>query len=136
PGSRSVVSHQSLEDAWWTGPMLAPSANTLPPGHFLVEPYVYDAMTEGFFNSSETRVGVPHENSFGSLTYILYGVANKFTVGVIPTFGYNEFGAGASSQRMGAGDLTLQAQYRIHLFREGSWIPTMSIAVQETLPTG
>ena len=29
---------QSLDDAWWTGPMLAPSAATLPQGHFLIEP--------------------------------------------------------------------------------------------------
>jgi hypothetical protein len=28
---------QSLDDAWWTGPMLAPSAATLPRGHFLIE---------------------------------------------------------------------------------------------------
>ena len=27
---------QSLDDAWWTGPMLAPSAATLPQVHFLI----------------------------------------------------------------------------------------------------
>lgn len=116
--------------------MLAPSANTLPRGHFLVEPYLYDVITQGFYTSSGKRVSAPHENSFGSLTYMLYGVANKFTVGLIPTFGYNEFSNGVSSGRIGAGDLTLQAQYRLHLFREGNWLPTMSIALQETLPTG
>jgi hypothetical protein len=35
---------QSLQDAWWTGPLLANSANTLPRGHFLVEPYIYDVI--------------------------------------------------------------------------------------------
>ena len=127
---------QSFDDAWWTGPMLAPSANTLPRGHFLIEPYLYDVTTQGFYSSNGTRVSVPHENSFGSLTYMLYGVANKFTVGAIPVFGYNQPANGASSAGIGSGDLTLQAQYRLHLFREGSWVPTMSIAVQETLPTG
>jgi hypothetical protein len=136
PTSPSAGWRQSLDDAWWTGPMLAPSANTLPPGHFLIEPYLYDVTTQGFYNSSGTRVSTPHENSFGSLTYALYGVANRFTVGMIPTFGYNEVGNGPSSTGIGVGDLTLQAQYRLHLFRENSWIPTMSIAVQETLPTG
>jgi hypothetical protein len=132
----SAASRQSLDDAWWTGPMLAPSANTLPPGHFLIEPYLYDVTTQGFFNSSGTRRSLPHENSFGSLTYALYGVANKFTVGMIPTFGYNELSNGPSSAGIGVGDLTVQAQYRLHLFRKGSWIPTMSIALQEALPTG
>jgi hypothetical protein len=55
---------------------------------------------------------------------------------MIPTFGYNEVSNGLSSASVGVGDLTVQAQYRLHLFREESWVPTMSIAVQETLPTG
>jgi hypothetical protein len=38
----SSVVRQSRDDAWWTGPMLAPSAATLPRGHFLVEHYLYD----------------------------------------------------------------------------------------------
>ena len=136
PTSPSAVFRQALNDAWWTGPMLAPSANTLPQGHFLIEPYFYDVTTQGFINAKGTRISVPHENSFGSLTYALYGVANKFTVGMIPTFGYNEVSNGPSGAGVGVGDLTVQAQYRLHLFREESWIPTISIAVQETLPTG
>ena len=43
---------------------------------------------------------------------------------------------GTSSAGVGVGDVTVQAQYRIHLFRERNWIPTTSVAVQETLPTG
>ena len=38
------VFHQPVEDAWWTGPMLAPSAATLPRGHFLIEPYLFDVI--------------------------------------------------------------------------------------------
>lgn len=132
----SATFRQSLDDAWWTGPMLAPSASTLAPGHFLIEPYLYDVATQGFYNSHGTRISAPHENSFGSLTYLLYGVANKFTVGMIPIFGYNELSNGQSSGGIRAGDLTIQAQYRLHLFREGSRVPTMSVALQETLPTG
>ena len=61
---------------------------------------------------------------------------NRFTVGLIPTFGYNEVSNGPSSAGVGAGDLTAQAQYRLTQFREGTWVPTTSVAVQETLPTG
>jgi hypothetical protein len=95
---------QSLDEAWWTGPMLAPSANTLPPGHFLIEPYFYDVITQGFYNSSGNRVSIPHENGLGSLTYALYGVANRFTVGMIPIFGYNEVTDGHSSSGIRIGD--------------------------------
>jgi hypothetical protein len=30
---------QPLDDAWWTGPILAASGATLPRGHYLIEPY-------------------------------------------------------------------------------------------------
>lgn len=119
----SADNRQSLDDAWWTGPMLAPSAATLPRGHFLIEPYLYDVMAV-------------HSHGFGSLTYANYGLADKVTVGLIPTAGFNKISNGPSSSGVGLGDLTLQTQYRLTKFHAGSWIPTTSVAVQETLPTG
>lgn len=130
------LSRQSLGDAWWTGPLLAPSANTLPRGHVLIEPYLYDVISQGYYDSSGTRHSAPHSNGFGSLTYINYGLEDKFTVGLIPVFGYNQANHGLGSSGIDAGDLTVQAQYRLHMFREGGWLPTTSFAVQETLPTG
>jgi hypothetical protein len=132
----SPAVHQALNDAWWTGPLLAPSANTLPQGHMLIEPYLYDVISQGFYDSTGKRQPTPHANGFGSLTYINYGLANRFTVGLIPVFGFNQVSQGPDSAHMDVGDLTVQAQYRLHLFREGSWIPTTSIGVQQTLPTG
>jgi len=112
-----------MSEAWWTGPMLANSAETLPPGHFLFEPYLYD-------------IHSPGNDSFGSRTYILYGLINRLSIGVIPVFGYNRTGDGRSSSSIGFGDLTLQAQYRLTEFQPDSWMPTTAIMLQETLPTG
>ena len=114
---------QSMSDAWWTGPMLANSAETLPPGHFLFEPYLYDIRTS-------------HTDSFGSRTYILYGLVNNLSIGLIPVFGYNKVSNGPNSSSPGIGDWQLQAQYRLTRFHEGSWMPTVAIQLQETLPTG
>jgi hypothetical protein len=130
------VSRQSIDDAWFTGPMLAPSANTLPPGHFLIEPYIFDVISEGLYDSHGIRRSTAHSNGFGNLTYINYGVAERFTIGLIPTAMYNLVSQGPSSSGVGFGDVTVQAQYRLTKFKEGSWIPTMSFAVQETFPTG
>lgn len=115
--------HQSLADAWWTGPVLAAGAGTLPPGHLLIEPYLYDV------------IGA-HSNGFGSRTYVVYGLADRVSVGLIPTAGYNKESNGRSSSGVGIGDLTLLAQYRLTQFHQGSWIPTISFVAQETLPTG
>ena len=127
---------EALADAWWTGPMLAPSAGTLPRGHLLVEPYVFDVMQYGSYDRAGVLQPVTHSNTYGSLTYIVYGLTDRVSVGLIPTFGINTVDGGPSSSGIRAGDLSLQAQYRLTQFREGGWMPTTSINVEETLPTG
>lgn len=108
-------SREPLGEAWWTGPMLAPSAGTLPPGHWLLEPYIYDVKTA-------------HADNYGSRAYVIYGLLDRFSVGVIPILGLNH--------GIGFGDLTAQAQYRLTQFQPGRWVPTMSVVAQETFPTG
>jgi hypothetical protein len=120
---QSPTTRQPLAEAWWTGPMLANNASTLPPGHFLLEPYLYDEIS-------------PHTNGFGSLTYIEYGLANRLTIGLIPTFGYNKSSDALSSSTVGLGDLTVLAQYRLTQFHEHHKLPTISFMLQETFPTG
>ena len=127
---------QSLDDAWWTGPMLAPSAATLPQGHFLIEPYLYDVIQQGQYDRDGVKRKAAESNGFGSLTYVNYGLTDKLTIGVIPTFGYNRVNGAPSSSSVEMGDVTVQGQYRLTKFHEGSWIPTTSFAVQETFPSG
>jgi len=127
---------QSLDDAWWTGPMLAPSAATLPQGHFLIEPYLYDVIQQGEFDREGVKRRAPESNGFGSLTYMNYGLTDKLTIGVIPTFGYNRVNGAPSSSSVEMGDVTVQGQYRLTKFHEGSWVPTTSFAVQESFPSG
>ncbi len=131
-----AVDRQSLDDAWWTGPILAAGAGTLPQGHALVEPYLYDAIRYGRYDRNGDEQDAPRVHSYGSLTYMLYGVTDRFTAGLIPTFGYNDVSDGRDSSSIQVGDISLQGQYRLTQFREGSAIPTTSLVVQHTLPTG
>jgi hypothetical protein len=103
----SAADRQSLDEAWWTGPLLAAGAATLPQGRVLVEPYVFDVI-----GADGDRT-----HSYRSLTYLLYGVTDRLTAGIIP---------------VSHGDLTVQAQYRLSQFREGGWTPTTSVVVQHT----
>jgi hypothetical protein len=104
-------------------PLLANSADTLPRGHLLVEPYFY-------------VVHAANSNNFGSSAYILYGLVDRLTLGLIPVLGFNTAKGTPSSSGIGIGDVTLVAQYRITRFNEGSWIPSTSLYVQQSLPTG
>ncbi len=130
------AAQQSLDDAWWTGPILAAGAGTLPQGHALIEPYVYDVIRYGRYDNDGDERNAARAHSYGSLTYILYGVTDRFTAGLIPTFGYNDVGNGRDSSAIQMGDISVQGQYRLTQFRQGSPIPTLSLVVQQTLPTG
>jgi hypothetical protein len=132
----SPSGRQSRDDAWWTGPLLAASPGSLTPGHFLIEPYLFDAMPQGRYDAAGHRRPVSHSNGFGSQSYLLYGLTDQVGVGLIPRFGFNDLSDGRDSSKVGIGDLTVQAQYGLTHFAEGSWIPTTAFVVQETLPTG
>src|SRR5215472_17069196 len=130
--SPSPPTQQALSDAWWTGPMLAPSAGTLPPGHWLVEPYVFDGIQYGSYDRNGKLTSAAHANSYGSLTYVIYGLAKRLSVGMIPTFGVNAPHGGPSTLGVRFGDLAVDAQYQLTKYRGDSWIPMTAIKVQET----
>ena len=119
----SEGTRQSLSDSWWTGPMIANSPAIMPVGHAYVESYAYDVRKPGM-------------NAFGSQTFMLYGLTDKVTVGVIPSFGYTRLGGGASSSRIGVGDVSLHAQYGLTTFDAKSGRPAMAVAIEESLPVG
>ncbi|MGA7523577.1 MAG: hypothetical protein WBW84_14085 [Acidobacteriaceae bacterium] len=129
------VSH-SMNDAWFTGPMLANTAASAPRGHALLEPYLYDVTTQGRFTRTGSRQPVPHQNSYGSLTYLIYALTDTVGLGFIPTAGYAIPSGAPSSAGPGLGDLTLQVQRRFTQTLPCHRIPTLSLAVQETFPTG
>src|ERR1700720_1684666 len=130
------VVRQSLEDAWWTGPMLANTAAIAAPGHFLIEPYVFDVIGVGRYDGAGARRTAARADGFGSLTYVVYGLADRVAVGMIPTAGFNTVRGGPSSAAPGLTDNSLLAQYGLTRFHEGSWMPATAVNVQETLPTG
>jgi hypothetical protein len=132
----SPVLRQSLDEAWWTGPMLANTAATAAPGHFLIEPYLFDVIEAGRYDRAGARRGAPRADGFGSLTYVVYGVADRVAVGMIPAAGFNTVRAGPSSAGPGLTDTTLLAQYGLTRFHEGSRMPATAVNVEETFPTG
>lgn len=123
PAAFELSAEQAMADAWWTGPLLAAGAGSLPKGRWLVEHYLFDVKSKG-------------SDSFGSLTYVLYGVSDRVTVGAIPTFFHARVDGAPNSSGLRLGDLQVQAQYGLTKFRKGSWVPTSSVVVQQTLPTG
>ena len=134
--SAAAAAQQSREDAWWTGPMLAPNAATLPHGHALIEPYLFDIITTGHFDANGDKHSAAVDHTIGSLTYMLYGVTDDITAGLIPHFFFAAPAGAPHSSGVQFGDLTLQLGYGLTHYRDGGNTPDISLVLQETLPTG
>jgi len=130
------VELQSRADAWWTGPMLAPSPAMLPPGHALIEPYLFDVIATGTIDPQGAHHPAPRSQDIGSLTYMLYGLTDRVTVGLIPRFFYEASAAAPDSSGVVPGDLTLQGGYGLTQYHEGSYLPALALVIDETVPTG
>jgi hypothetical protein len=136
PASAPADDRQSRDDAWWTGPLLAASAATLPQGHWLFEPYLFNVITTGSLDAQGHHHPATPQHDLGSQSYIIYGLTDRLAIAVLPRFSFDEPSGAPDSSHIGFGDLTVQAQYGLTSYHEGSYIPAMSIVLAETFPTG
>jgi hypothetical protein len=134
--STADTAREPSSEAWWTGPLVASPAMTLPRGEFYVEPYLYNSVPYGSFDTQGRLHAVPRQNELGSMTYLKYGVSDRLTVGLTPLFGYDWVDQGESSSGLGVGDPSVQVQYRLTPDRPDSEVPTVSVDLQESLPVG
>jgi len=134
--ARADDARQSRDDAWWTGPLLAASAATMPQGHWLFEPYLYDVITTGSIDAQGHHQALSASHEIGSQSYIIYAATDRLALAVLPRFAYIEPAVGPSSSTVGVGDVTLQAQYGLLSYQDGHYTPALSVVVAETLPTG
>ncbi len=123
-------------DAWWTGPLLAPNASTFPAGHALVETYVFDVNSNGQYDRSGRHEPAAGGHELGSLTYLIYGLTDRVSVGLLPRLVYDQPAGAPNSSSPGLGDLGAQVQIGLTSFHEGSWVPATAVVLGETFPTG
>lgn len=134
--SPSEPPRQERSDAWWTGPLLAPNASTFPAGHALVETYVFDVNSNGQYDTSGRHAPAAGGHELGSLTYLIYGLTDRVSVGLLPRFFYDEPPGAPNSSSPGIGDFGAQVQFGLTSFQEGNWVPATALVLGETFPTG
>lgn len=108
-----------MGSARWTGPMLASNAETLPKGHVYTEPYFYDSISSGAHHP-------------GSSGFYQYGLLDTLTVGLQPSFA---LGTTRANRQLALGDFKLLSQLRLTHFAPDHRIPTVSLVLNEELPT-
>jgi hypothetical protein len=132
PGAASMA----LDGAWWTGSLLSASAETMPVGHWLVEPYVIDQKVVSAYDADGHLHAVPPHSQTSAAAYVMYGLADGISVGALPhILLHAQDASGATSGTM-AGDVTALLQLRLTASEAGSWRPATSLVIGESFPTG
>ena len=111
---------EAMNNARWTGPLLASNANTLPKGHFYTEPYFFDVISGG-------------DHHPGSSGFYQYGLLDNWTVGVQPFF---SLGTQPHNREVAIGDFKLLSQVRLSNFTPDHRVPSVALVTNLVLPTG
>ncbi len=120
---------------WFTGPLLAPSVHTIPPGHVDVEPYLFFWSFTGAYNNHWRPQSADH--NFYSLQLqvpIWVGVCSFLDVTVQPIAAYQFT---QNQQSMEFGDIPFG--FDIQLLNEDQnrwWVPAIKLALKAVGPTG
>jgi hypothetical protein len=136
PIQPAASNEESIDDAWWTGPLVAPNPTALPVGTFLAEPYFTGNINYGQYGSGWGMSRKPNSYSAGTAWLLEYGLLPNFSLSVLPgaSYGWNHGGDSSSIQFT---DLQVRVQYMFHKFKgKGDLWPTISLEVGEIFPTG
>jgi hypothetical protein len=136
PAPSSPPEASPARPAWWTGSLLSASANTMPVGHWLVEPYVVFDRTAAAFDGNGDRHATRRLTRTSTAAYVMYGLAEGVSIGMQPRIRLGASLADGESAGAALGDLTLMLQVRLTHPPAGHWLPTTSLVLSETVPTG
>lgn len=124
-----------VHSPWLTGPLLAPSGFTLPPGHYDIEPYIYAMANTAVYNSHWKPEKI--ETFWDNLLQpaLQFGLTEWLDFEFYPSLFYNVT-KGASQWVLGDIPVLLDIQ----LYKRGKhatdWIMGLKLALTETIPLG
>ena len=139
-----AADRQQLGDAWWTGPLQTPGANTIPKNHWYVETYFVVEQDNGGYNNNSDKfgannkyVGKGYQNNYNSDTLFTYGLMNNFNFQMVLGLDGSQGGTDRPSTDGASIDLfRVRLPYRIHKYKEGSWAPSFTFVPEVNAPVG
>src|SRR3990167_7632709 len=121
-----------LFNPWYTGPLLTPSATMVPPGHAVLQPYLFVTDNYAVFNSKRHSVSVP---SLVSLKVQPIGLG----FGTTPSMD-GSFNAGAVANwkkgESGGGWLDTSLSFGFLIQEQTLYIPKAKFTISQSFPTG
>jgi hypothetical protein len=123
-----------VENPWFTGPLLAPSAAVVPVGHFNIEPYVYVIANTGSYDShgNVQKMDTLWVNNF---QFVLQaGLTNWMDIQILPSAVYN-YSQHEARWLFYDFPVTVDFQLLAPSHME-DWTPYIKISFTEIFPTG
>ena len=119
---------------WFTGPLLAGSGNTIPPGHFNIEPYFTYTKVYGAFDANRKAVDSAKDfYSFSPFVVLSVGLTSFMDIQAVLPYVYNRFDGQSNSS---IGDTNLSLGFQLLKGVADTWRPSIRAVVNETFPTG
>jgi hypothetical protein len=135
PAYHYAQPHPTVQSPWFTGPLLAPSAITIPPGHFNLEPYIYINANTGHYDHNWKRQKVETFWVNELQPSIQIGINNWMDFQLNPTLLYN-YTKGAGKWVIG--DMPIGFDFQLfhtsHLITK--WNTALKLQLRETIPMG
>jgi hypothetical protein len=127
--------NKEIQAPWLTGPLLAPSGITIPPGHYNIEPYIFAVANTGKYNANWESV--PMETSWVNYLQpsLQFGLNKWLDFQINPTLFYN-YNQGAA--KWDIGDMPIG--FDVQIYRSGmkvtDWIIGLKLSFKEVIPMG
>lgn len=116
---------------WYTGPILAPSAEIPKPGHVALQPYLFYINTYGRFDEHGTSHDIPNIQTWNPVVVMVAGLTERMAFQINAQYVHN-----SQEDRHGGhiGDTTISLNFP--LIEETPYKPGVLIAFRENIPTG
>lgn len=124
-----------VEAPWLTGPLLAPSSVTVPPGSFNIEPYIFATAYTGVYNEDWKAIS---SSTFWANDFqvpIQVGVLSWMDFQITPGFSWNytEHKGNWALQDL---PVVIDIQLYDNEFTPGNWMPSVKLVLREIFPIG
>lgn len=124
-----------IEAPWFTGPLLAPSAVTIPVGHWDIETYFSTLAITGRYNRDWRAVKTETFWSHVFQPDLQVGITSWLDASTFPTFSYN-YTQGVAEWVVG----DVPISFGVQLYKWGAnitdWTGGLKFIAKETFPTG
>lgn len=135
PAQEVLPEHPKVKAPWFTGPLLAPSAITIPKGHVNIEPFIFAIANIGSYDNDW---GVSGQKSFWNIVFqpdIQIGLSKRLDCAINPILQYN-YSEHAGKWSMGDIPVQLDVQLYTHNDSLVQWNTALRLSLYANIPTG